>query len=162
MQDSQENNNTHNVTSGLFEENPTLFREYIASKKQLDIINNYYLNEYDNRNLEKIPFDELFRYGPYNEEALDLNYVTVSVWELITGATKERATQLFDQEGSYRSLSDLGLTPKESENIAKFKTTFFAPFLAVKVKIIRDVKSINIYFKYDIKLKKGYDFVYEV
>jgi hypothetical protein len=162
MSKNQVKGEYNNYTSTLFDEYPRLFRDYIASKKQLAIINKYYLKEYGDTNLKNISFDKLFSYSEDENEMLDVNYITPAVWELITGASQIRAEQLHDGEGSYNSLKDLHLTEREKKNINKFKITFFAPYLFVKIEIYKESSSTTIRFKYDIKLKKGYDFVFEV
>ena len=162
MRKNQAKDEYNNYSSTLFDQMPTLFRDYIASKKHLDMINDFYLQEYGDTNIAKLPFAELFRYSENEHEAIDLNYATVAVWELILSASKERAEQLYAAEGSYKSLEDLKLTPSEKVNISRFETSFFEPYLLVEIEIIRDESISKIRFIYDIKLKKGYDFVFEV
>jgi len=161
MRKNQAKDEYNNYSSTLFDQKPTLFRDYIASKKHLDIINDYYLAEYGDTNLKNVPFQQLFRYGKNSNDRIDLNYVTADVWELILSTTQERAQQLYAQEGSYKSLEDLKLTPSEKINIARFKTSFFEPYLLVKIAIIGEENISTIRFIYDIKLKRGYDFVFE-
>jgi hypothetical protein len=162
MRKNQAKDEYNSYTSRLFERNPELFRDYIASKKHLDIINAFYESEYGDTNLKNIAFDELFSYSPNKDEVLDLNYAKPAVWELILGASPQRAEMLSQGAGAYKTLNDLDLSADEKRNIAKFKTTFFAPYLLVTIEIIREKSSSKIRFKYDIKLKRGYDFVFEV
>jgi hypothetical protein len=162
MRKNQAKDEYNSYTSTLFDQYPTLFRQYIASKKHLEIINSYYIHEYGDTNLKKVPFDKLFDYMSTSDEAVDLNYVTEDVWELITGASKERAKALYQGEGSYKTFDDLHLSTEERANIGKFQTTFFAPYILVEITISKENSSAKIRFKYDIKLKKGYDFVFEV
>jgi len=152
----------NNYTSTLFDNHPELFRDYIASKKHLDIINLFYKNEYGDTNLKNIDFQELFSYSQEGEMTVDLNYAKPAVLELILGCSSERALALYQNSGAYKSLEDLHLTQQERQNIAKFQTTFFAPYLLVSMEIIREESSSKIRFKYDIKSKKGYDFVFQL
>jgi hypothetical protein len=162
MRKNQAKDEYNSYTSTLFEKNPGLFREYIASKKHLDIINAFYEKEYGDTNLKNISFDELFSYSPNSAEAIDLNYAKPAVWELILGTSRQRAEMLSQGAGAYKTVKDLDLSVDEEKNIAKFKTTFFAPYLLVTVEIIREKSSSKIRFIYDVKLKRGYDFVLEV
>jgi len=162
MRKNQAKDEYNNYSSRLFDEHPTLFRDYIASKAHLEKINAFYIKEYGDTNLKVVPFDELFDYRADLNELLDLNYATAAVWQLILDSSKERAEILAQGAGSYESLKDLNLTPQEKINISKFKTTFFAPYILVNIEIIRQESVSKIAFVYDIKLKRGYDFVFEV
>jgi len=149
--------------SALFDNNPELFREYIASREHLDIINDFYMREYGEENLKNIPFENLFSYAFAPAQEIDLNYAKADVWELILDVSKERALMLAQQAGGYHSLEDLGLSKREKENLKKFRTSFFSPYLLVKVAILRNKRGVsNIYFEYDIKQKRGYNFVFEL
>jgi hypothetical protein len=162
MRKNQAKDEYNSYTSRLFERHPELFRDYIASKKHLDIINAFYESEYGDMSLKNIAFDELFSYSPNKDAVLDLNYAKPAVWELILGVSPQRAEILSKGAGTYKTFNDLDLSADEKRNIAKFKTTFFAPYLLVTIEIIREKSSSKIRFKYDIKLKRGYDFVFEV
>jgi len=162
MRKNQAKDEYNSYSSRLFDEHPTLFRDYIASKAHLEKINAFYIKEYGDTNLKVVPFDELFDYRADLNELLDLNYATAAVWQLILDSSKERAEILAQGAGSYESLKDLNLTPQEKINISKFKTTFFAPYILVNIEIIRQESVSKIAFVYDIKLKRGYDFVFEV
>lgn len=162
MRKNQVKDEYNNYTSTLFDTNPSLFREYIASKKHLEKINNYYINEYGDTNLKNVPFDQLFSYEKNANIAIDLNYITADVWELILGVSKERAEHFYQGEGSYKALEDLDLNEDEKKNLRKFQTTFFAPYLLVKIEILKETTTARIIFKYDIKLKRGYDFVFKI
>ena len=162
MRKNQAKDEYNNYTSALFDEYPELFGEYIASKEHLDIINTFYQQEYGDTNLKNIRFDELFSYALQINTVVDLNYAKPAVWELILGTSRERAESLYQAAGVYRTVNDLHLSELEKKNMAKFQTTFFAPYLLVTVEIIRDESSSKIRFTYDIKSKKGYDFVFEV
>ncbi len=162
MRNNQAKDEYNNSFSSLFDANPTLFRQYIASKEHLEKINTFYIAEYGDTNLKNIPFDELFCYSADQNQTIDLNYVSAVAWEMILDTSAERAEELFLGEGSYKSLDDLNLTPQEKVNISKFKTTFFAPYILVDIELIHKESISKIRFIYDIKLQRGYDFVFEV
>jgi len=152
--------NSYNST--IFDENPYLFRNYIASLDQVKEINKFYTQEYNDPSLKNIDFNELFYFSSESNISIDLNYATPLVWELLLGTTKERAEFLSDGMGSYTQLSDLNLDRDEEENLEKFKTSYFEPLLFVEIEIMQENMKSNISFEYDIKKKEGYNFAYEI
>jgi hypothetical protein len=152
--------NSYNST--IFDENPYLFRNYIASFEQVKEINKFYTKEYNDPALENIDFKELFYFSDESNISIDLNYATPVVWELLLGTTKERAEFLSDGMGSYTAVEDLNLDRDEEENLAKFKTSYFEPFLFVEIEIMQENMQSKISFEYDIKKKEGYNFAYEI
>lgn len=162
MRKNQAPNEYNNYTSALFDANPTLFRDYIASQRHLKMLNAFYKREYGDENLKNVPFEKLFSYGAYANEAVDANYLTSEIWQLMLDVSKERAEELVAAEGSYKTVADLHLSTQEVQNFQKFKTTFFAPYLLVEVSIVREKSVSKIRFIYDIKSKRGYDFVFKV
>ena len=152
--------NSYNST--IFDENPYLFRNYIASLDQVKEINKFYTQEYNDPSLKNIDFNELFYFSSESNISIDLNYATPLVWELLLGTTKERAEFLSDGMGSYTQLSDLNLDRDEEENLEKFKTSYFEPLLFVEIEIMQENMKSNTSFEYDIKKKEGYNFAYEI
>jgi len=149
-------------SSALFDKHPELFREYIASASHLKIINGFYMDEYHDENLKNIAFDKLFSYSKDKNTTIDLNYAKPEVWELILDTSKEKALKLYQESGLYESIKDLQLSDVEKKNLARFKTSFFEPYLAVDIEIIGQKESSSIHFEYDIKSKRGYDFVFKI
>ncbi len=153
--------NSYNST--IFDENPYLFRDYIASAKHLKIINDYYTKEYHDNALKNVAFDELFYYTDDKNITIDLNYATAEVWEFMLGCSKERATLLSEAGGSYVSMENLNLNNTEKERLQKnFKISFFEPVVQVELDIRLDESYSKVNFEYDIKKKKGSNFVYEI
>jgi len=148
--------------TNLFTEEPELFRDYIASKKQLEKINNFYRMEYNDNNIKNIDFDQLFYYNSDKNTSIDLNYATEATWELIAGVQKDRAETLALGAGMYTNVTDLELSDEELKNLSKFKTSFFEPILSVTIEIMEEKSSSKISFEYDIKKKKESNFVYEI
>ncbi|QOP41721.1 hypothetical protein [Sulfurimonas marina] len=156
----------------IFEEDPTLFRGSIASMKHLKKINRFYKREYQDDSIDAINFTNLFNFSTDRNTTternvtIDLNYATSEVWELITGATPERAKFLSSQEVVYSSKEELykglSLGEEEKNRINKFPTDTFVPYLFIKMDIIRENITSHISFEYDMKNKKGYNFVYEI
>ncbi len=152
----------NNDESGLLDENPTLFTGYIASKKQLNIINSFYKKEYNDEALKKIDFDELFYYSQDVNMVVDLNYATAEVWQLLLQTSADRARELSANGGEYDSIESLGLSYDEKKMLKRFKTSFYEPYLYVTVKINGLKNHAKIAFEYDIKKKKGSNFVFQI
>jgi len=152
----------NSYNSRIFDEEPNLFRDYIASSKHLQKINNFYAKEYNDNALSNIDFDNLFLYTSDKNTTVDLNYATREVWELFLGASKERAEFLSDNSGFYDSLESLELNDAEKENLAHFKTSFFEPTLFIEIDISENGVSSKISFEYDIKNKRGSNFAYQI
>jgi len=162
MRKNQAQNEYNNYNNALFDQHPELFREYIASKKHLQQINDFYLDEYHDDALKKVDFDGLFSYGEDVNSSVDLNYATVAVWQLMLDVSKERAEALYASEGTYKSVNDLNLNSDERENLAKFHTSFFEPYLSITIDLIGEESLSKIEFEYAIKTKRGYNFVLEI
>ena len=149
--------------SDIFNQNPTLFRDYIVSAEHLDEINSFYKQTYRENKLKDVNFKNLFYYSKDKEKyTIDLNYATIEVWQLLLECDKIRAQQLHDEAGAYGSLEDLVLSDDEKLSLAEFKTSFFEPIIDVKVEIMKDKLNTHIEFEYDMKTKKGTNFVYEI
>jgi len=154
----------NSYNSNIFDTKPYLFRDYIASAKQLETINDFYEREFNDNSLQKIDFENLFYYSKDKKVSVDLNYATVPVWELMLGCQKERAELLAAGGGTYESDADLDLSDDEKHNLQKFagKYDFYEPILLVKLEIRQKSVSASISFEYNVKNKKGSNFVYEI
>lgn len=148
--------------SEIFTEHPYLFRDYITSQKHLEMVNKFYINYNNDNNLDKIKFDELLYFTKDNKTKIDLNYATSEVWRLLLLCDEERAEELSFGGGSYATVSDLNLSNEESLRLAYFETSFYEPLLDVRVEIREGSLSSKIRFEYDMKTKKGSNFVYEI
>jgi hypothetical protein len=149
-------------TTDIFYDKPYLFRDYITSYKHLDEINDFYIKTYHEDSLKKVDFDNLFYLSSVRDTAIDLNYATTQVWELILSVDKQRAEQLTQGGGSYVDIKSLVLSEEEQRALSRFKVSYFEPYLDVIVKITQNDKSANIRFEYDMKNKKGSNFSYEI
>jgi len=152
----------NSYNSRIFDEKPYLFRDYIASSKHLKEINDFYTKEYNDNALADVDFNNLFYYSSDTNMSLDLNYVTTEVWEMILTTSKERAELLSAGMGSYTTVEDLALNDDELENLSMYKYSFFEPILFVELELTQNTKSSRVTFEYDIKEKKGSNFVYEI
>lgn len=152
----------NSYNSNIFDENPYLFRDYISSAKHLKQINDFYTKEYSDNSLKKINFDNLLYLTKESNTSIDVNYASPEVWQMILSTDKQRARELTYGAGYYKKLNDLNLNSDEKVKLSKFKTSFFEPFLFVNIEIMQNKSSSRISFEYDIKSKKGSNFVYEI
>jgi hypothetical protein len=77
------------------------------------------------------------------------------------GTTQARAEYLAQNAGAYDAES-LELDADELVNLSRFKTSYLEPILLVEIEIKQNDSSAYISFEYDIKKKKGSNFVYEI
>ncbi|MCD6432798.1 MAG: hypothetical protein J7L21_02045 [Sulfurimonas sp.] len=152
----------NSYNTDIFTQNPYLFRDYVASYKHLDELCVIYDKKYRDNGFANIDMKELFYISKDKNSTLDLNCATSLSWELILACDEDRADMLSASAGAYESLDEFDLSDEEKLSLAKFQTSFFEPYLEVEVKISQKDMIANIRFEYDIRLKRGYNFVYEV
>jgi len=148
--------------SDIFSHKPYLFRDYITSHKHLLEINDSYMKKYHDNNLKNIDMEELFYISKNNNSTIDLNYANASAWELMLGCDEDRAEMLSANAGDYANYSDIGLSEEEIKALDKFQPSFFQQHVYVEIEIIQKNLSSAISFEYDIKEKKGSNFVFEI
>ncbi|MFK5937063.1 MAG: hypothetical protein QM497_01590 [Sulfurimonas sp.] len=148
--------------SDIFVEHPYLFRDYITSDKHLEKINKIYRIKYHEESLNNLDFSELFYTNNDKNSTIDLNYATPLVWELMIGCDEDRAITLNAGSGTYQSVEDLSLDEKEIVALSYFSTTYFSPILDVSINIDKNGERAFVRFEYNIKTKKGSNFVFEV
>lgn len=149
-------------TTDIFNEKPYLFRNYITSSKHLEEINDSYMKTYRENTLNNLELENLFYFSKDRNSSIDVNYATKEVWEMMLGCDEIRAEQLSDEAGFYTKLDDLLLTPDEIIYLSQFKTSYLQLYLDVKVEILKDDKNAKIQFEYDMKKKRGSNFIYEL
>ena len=162
MSKFQAKNEYNSYNSVIFDANPYLFRDYIASREHLDIINSFYRSEYNDENIDDIDFAKLFRFSADMSEKVDLNYASVEALMLLLNTTKERAQAVYAMPKPFRSVNDMGLNANERAVLSKFKTSFFEPYLHVEALISNDEAYSKVSFDYDIRSKKGSNFVFDI
>ena len=153
--------------SDLFTNRPTLFRNYIASKKQLEVADKFYTETFHEQNLKNITPTKLFYTSAENNATnykMDLNHIKPMVWELLLSCDQQRAEQLSSNAGYYENINDLGLTASEKLSLLRFhqNISYYEPFLRIEMTIMKDNQKALISFEYNLKLKKGSNFVLEV
>jgi len=152
----------NSYNSEIFNENHNLFRNYIASEKHLKKINSFYTQEYSDNSLKNIDFTQLFYLSEENATKIDLNYATPEVWELLTGVSKERAETLTAYAGAYENDKSLDLSDEEFKRLKLFAYSYFEPILVVKISIQQHKNMSTVQFEYDIRSKKGSNFVFTI
>jgi len=152
----------YSYNSGIFNEKPSLFRSYLASREHLLEVNDFYTKTYHENTLENIDFENLFYISKQRDAKIDLNYATPQTWELMLGCSDTRAQKLSLDGGTYEKIEDLSLSDDEKNALQKFQTSFFEPYLEVVVEMQQNAQSAKIRFEYDITTKKGSNFAYTI
>ena len=153
--------------SDIFTNRPTLFRNYIASKKQLEVADAFYTETFHEQSLENITPTELFYTSAESNATnykMDLNHIKPIAWEMILGCDKQRAEALSANAGFYANANDLGLSADENLSLTRFhqNISYYEPFVAVEITIMKDNEKALISFEYNLESKKGSNFVLEV
>jgi hypothetical protein len=145
--------------SDIFFKKPELFRDYIASANHLETILKYYSNEYKDNVFKKLDFEKFLTFDKDINTKIDLNQASVETWEFLLGCPKQRAEDIVKNAGLYQSLDDIGL---DKERLSNFSTSFLEPVVKVSIEISDEELYGKIEFLYDLKKKKGYNFVYTI
>jgi len=143
----------------IFNNYPTLQRNYIASNEHLDKLTQIYKNKYHDNNIKNLNIDKLFYVNDNNTTSIDLNFATTDVWELILGCTTIRAEELSYGAGSYKNIEELNLHNMEKQTLEKFEYSFYEPILSIKIKISQNTKTAYINFEYNLQTKQASNFV---
>ncbi|MFA5233630.1 MAG: hypothetical protein WC390_04445 [Sulfurimonas sp.] len=147
----------------MFYDKPYLYRDYIASLEHLGQINEEYTRQYRDTTLKKADLEHLFSFNKERGTKIDLNYATQTTWMFMLGIDEESALSLVQKSNLYRSYEDLSISDEKKIVLQEFfETSFFEPFVEVQVLINQGDKSAKIVFEYDLKNKKGSNFVYEI
>ena len=148
--------------SDIFNEKPTLFRDYITSYEHLLEFNDFYINSFYDNSLSKVKFEEIFYFTKDTSIKIDLNYASVEVWKLMLGISNEEAKALTHYAGTYTKDNPPKLDDEQIKILKNFKTSYYEPYIYVKLEIIQDTLIAKIAFEYDIVNGKGYNFYYEI
>lgn len=148
--------------SDIFNEKPTLFRDYITSYKHLQEFNNFYTNNFYDNSLSKVKFEDIFYFTKDRDVNIDLNYASAEVWKLMLGVTDDEANKLTLYAGSYTKDNPPILGEAHNKILNFFNTSYYEPFIDVKIEITQGTLNAKITFEYDILKRKGYNFYYEI
>jgi len=141
----------------ILDEKPNFFREYIASYKHLEEINEFYTNTYYENSLSQIDFKELFYFGHetnstnINSYCIDNNYLTPWARHMIEGMSLEDAEAYEAVDSNETDINGFKLCSGEERL-----------YIDVNLEIIQNNNKAKIGFEYDIKHTKGYNFSYEI
>jgi len=153
--------------SDIFNNHPYLFRNYIASDKHLAEANKFYMQTYRDDSIENIKSNELFYLSSEHNATkykMDLNRITPVCWQVILGCDEQRAEALSANAGFYTGANDLGLSDDENLSLSKFSQniSYYEPYLAIKILILKKHHRAKISFEYNLESKRGSNFVFEV
>jgi hypothetical protein len=153
--------------SDIFNEHPSLFRNYIASKEHLEVANTFYKKSFHDDSIKNIMPQELFYTSAENNSSnykMDLNRIEPVVWEVLLNCDEPRAKQLSENAGFYTGTNDLGLSEDENLSLARFhqNISYYEPYLAIEITIIKNDNKAVISFEYNLASKKGSNFVFKV
>ena len=154
----------------IFNEHPYLFRDYIASVPHLNAAEEFYKQTYHENSLKNIQPQELFYTGSAGLDTnttkykMDLNRIKPMVWEVLLGCDKERGETLSANAGFYANTNDLGLSEDENLSLARFhqNISYYEPYIAIKITIMKKSNKAVISFEYNLESKKGSNFDLEV
>jgi hypothetical protein len=147
----------------IFDEMPWLYRERIVSHEHLQQILDFYTRLRHDNSVQILPWSELVRFGEHNDTALDANYVTPQVWELLLPTLQEEiAEKLAAGAETYGSAEDLDLSEEELSDLEGFSVRYYVPEVHVSVDMEEHNRSSRIAFDYNLTTKKGSHFVYGI
>jgi len=142
-------------STDILDAKPDTFRDYISSYKHLQEINDFYTNSYYENSLSVIDFKDLFYFGRENKQTkeycIDSYYISSWAKHMLEGVNIDEAENIVvDVNAS--TFKDLYCKANDEKRYV----------LDIELEIIRDEKTANISFEYDIKQTKGYNFSYEI
>jgi hypothetical protein len=147
----------------IFDEMPWLYRERIVSQEHLQQILDFYTRLRHDNSVQSLPWSELVRFGEHNDTALDANYVTPEVWQVLLPTLEDEfAEKLADGMETYASADDLDLSEEELSDLEGFSVRYYVPAVHVSVDIEEHNRSSRIAFDYNLTTKKGSHFVYGI
>ena len=147
----------------IFVDNPSLPRKYITNKRHFDKIQEYYLKTRHDSSILYVPWDELLRFDETNSTALDINYISKDLWQVILDDVDEsKLEELSDGAIVYEDESMLNLSETQLKRLNKFKKSTFEPKVKVYLVTIDANQSSHISFDFNIPTKKVNNFEFEI
>ena len=149
--------------TNIFDEMPELYRERIVSKRHLEKIVDFYVRDHHDNAVTKLPWDELVRFDDANATAVDANYITPALWQmLVPGLEEERAKELGSGETTYATLADVELSDEERGRLSGFNLLYYIPTVHLDVEVVENNSSAHVAFDYDLTAKKGKHFEFGI
>lgn len=149
----------------IFNDYPELYREGISSPAQLDFLADVYKRKYHENSIDKLAMkDILYMSDSTTNEGVDANYLSSLGWQLILGCGEERANELLSDGFLYPTKKDLedALSKEEKKLIIPFKVGVYMKIMTVEMQINKNGQESSIKFEYNIKTKKGSNFVFKI
>lgn len=164
--------------TSLYYDRPELFLDApkkLNSPRYLKEINDYYLQNYTNANIKKIKFENIFYFyqseGNASSYGVDLGFASQELKELLQIRTAPMTLieeDGYEEDGYYDEELCANLSPEQNATLGRFGFACrFQPVIEVNMEMVginEEGKKMqaNIRFEYDLKLKKGSHFVYEI
>ena len=164
LYDASHGKNEEGYMTDLFDYNPSLYREGIVSKEQLDLILEHYIITQHENSVREIPWDNLVRFDDNNNSGFDANYLSADVWQLLVPEMSiEEAQERSEAFLVASSIEELGLQGDDATRLKPlFTNNFYTPKVAVNVAILENNQSATIDFEYNLESKKGNHFEYGI
>jgi len=150
--------------SGIFNDKPYLFRDYINSFSQIEDANEYYKQNYHDNSVDKLNLSKIFYFldGNNSNYTIDLNFVNRDVFNIMSGVFENNSKDENQSDDFFVDCNSLSNKQKTD-----FKNKFHAScdlqkIIDVKLSIMGYKQKADIEFEYDIKTKKGSKFVYKI
>lgn len=148
--------------SDIFQIYPSLPKGLLFSKAQQEILTTFFTNRYHDTSLHAIDFEKIFIYSKDPQTKIDLNVASPELWSLISGCDLLRAQQLAQRSTPCSDLECFELLDEEKERLKLFAYSFYEPILQIKLTLRQNEMRAYISFEYDVKQKKGSNFVYQI
>lgn len=149
--------------SDIFDHEPQLYRDRIASAEHLSKILDFYARMRHDGSVYNVPWEELVRFDDNSSTDLDANYVSAELWQMILpDISEERALELAGGETVYGSLEDLSVSEEELAALAPFHVGTYVPRIRVSVDMTEHNSSVRMGFVYDINSTTAKEFSYAI
>lgn len=150
--------------SDIFDEKMWLYRDKIASQKQLHEILDFYVKNRHDPAIYEVPWEDLVRFGDKNDTKLDVNYMTSDVWQMCVPTLEvDAAEEMADHFAVFTKFGDLGLAKEEYRDLKEiYKGTFYEPIVEVNIDVEDRNSTAKIKFEYDLKKKKANNFEFHI
>jgi hypothetical protein len=151
--------------SDLFDYMPWLYREGFVDEKHLQEVIDFYVRSRHDGAIYDVPWEKVIRFGENNDTALDVNYMSAEMWQMVMPQMQIDSTiELADHLEVFETLEDTGFTPDElnAPEVKIYNLGTYAPQITVTVDIEDNNESSSIKFEYDITTKKGKQFEFNI
>ncbi len=149
--------------SDIFDYEPQLYRDRIASREHLSKILDFYARMRHDGSVYHVAWDELVRFDDNLSTGLDANYVSAELWQMILpDISEEQALDLASGERVYTTLEDLSLGEEEVAALGVFHVNTYEPKIRVSVEMLEHNRSSRMAFDYDLNSTTAKEFSYAI